>query len=114
MTQDHVQGLVLSQSVLDRLEKYPAEIQKKLGTEFDYLKAFVYHRLGMVAQAQHQRAAAEQSYQKALAIFIEFNDRYSQSHAYNMVVMVAEEQEQWQSAKDYFLKALKLWKEFSE
>ena len=39
--------------------------------------------LGMVAQEQRQWGQAEQYYQQALAIIVEFNDRYSQARIYH-------------------------------
>ena len=52
--------------------------------------AGTYHQLGMVAQEQRQWAQAEQHYQQALAINIEFNDRYSQADTYHQLGMVAQ------------------------
>ena len=43
--------------------------------------------LGMVAQEQRQWAQAEQYYQQALAIYIEFNDRYAQAATYHQLGM---------------------------
>src|SRR5436190_7887049 len=47
------------------------------------LSASVYHQLGMVAQHRRQWAQAEQYYQQALLISIDFNDRHAQAHAYH-------------------------------
>ena len=44
------------------------------------LKASTYHNLGRVAQEQRQWQQAEQYYQQALQIKIEFNDRYTGQH----------------------------------
>jgi tetratricopeptide (TPR) repeat protein len=68
--------------------------------------AFIYHQLGSVAQHQRQWAQAEQYYQQALQIYIEYNDRYQQAGTYHQLGQVAKEQQQWQQARDYFLRSL--------
>ena len=68
----------------------------------------------MVAQEQRQWGQAEQYYQQALAIKIEFNDRYSQASTYHQLGLVAQEQRQWGQARDYFLKALAITAEFDD
>jgi len=70
------------------------------------LKAVTYHQLGNVAEEQRQWQQAEQYYQQALQIFIEYNDRYAQASTYHQLGMVAEEQRQWEQAREYFLQAL--------
>lgn len=77
-------------------------------------KATIYHQLGRVAQAQRQWAQAEQHYQQALALFIEFNDRYSQASTYHQLGRLAEEQENWAAARDYLLKDLEISAEFDD
>ncbi len=57
---------------------------------------------------------AEQHYQQALQIKIEYNDRYSQAGIYHQLGTVAQEQGQWQAAYDYFLRALVIFVEFQE
>ena len=59
-----------------------------------------------MAQEQRQWEQAEQSYQQALQISIESNDRYSQASTYHQLGSVAEEQRQWDKAREYFLRAL--------
>ena len=53
----------------------------------------------MVAEAQRQWAQAEGYYQQALAIYVEFNDRYTQAAVYYGLGRVAEEQRQWAQAE---------------
>jgi len=65
------------------------------------LSASIYHQLGRVAQEQRQWAQAEQYYQKALEIYVEFNDRYQQAGTYHQLGVVAEEQRQWAQAEQY-------------
>jgi tetratricopeptide (TPR) repeat protein len=57
-------------------------------------KATTYHQLGMVAQAQRAWAQAEQHYQQALGVYIEFNDRYSQGSTFINLGEIALEQEE--------------------
>jgi tetratricopeptide (TPR) repeat protein len=82
-----------------RIRSFDEETSKKLS-------AGIYHQLGMVAQEQRQWAQAEQYYQQALQIKIEFKDRYEQARTYHQLGRVAEEQRQWPQARDYFLIAL--------
>lgn len=77
-------------------------------------KATVYHQLGRVAQEQRQWVQAEAHYQQALALKIEFNDRYSQASTYHQLGRVAEEQEQWQQAYGYYLKDCGITAEFKD
>jgi tetratricopeptide (TPR) repeat protein len=67
-----------------------------------------------VAQAQRQWAQAQQHYQQALAICVEYNDRYSQASTYHQLGMVAQEQQQWAQAREYFLTALSIGVEFKD
>jgi tetratricopeptide (TPR) repeat protein len=60
--------------------------------------ARIYHRLGRVAQEQRQWTLAEQYYQQALQIKIEFNDRPEQADTYQQLGIVAAEQRQWTTA----------------
>jgi tetratricopeptide (TPR) repeat protein len=78
------------------------------------LKASIYHQLGRVAQEQRQWEQAEQCYQQALDIKIEFNDRYSQASTYHQLGGVAQEQRQWEQARDFFLKGLEITSEFND
>ena len=73
-----------------------------------------YHQLGIVAQEQRQWEQAEQYYKEALAIYVEFQDRYSQARTYHQLGRVAQEQRQWAQARDYFLKALDTFAEFQD
>ena len=68
----------------------------------------------MVAQEQRQWAQAEQYYQQALAIYIEFNDRYEQAGTYHQLGSVAQEQRQWAQAEQYYQQALAIYIEFND
>ena len=70
--------------------------------------------MGIVAQELRDYAEARQNYQQALAIFIEFNDRYSQASTYHNLGRVAEDLEAFAEAKNNFLQALNLWLEFKD
>jgi tetratricopeptide (TPR) repeat protein len=84
------------------------------GAGLKRLSAIPYHNLGIVAQEQRQWAQAEEYYHKALEIYIEFNDRYSQAGTYNELGIVAEEQRQWAQAEEYYHKALEIKIEFAD
>ena len=77
-------------------------------------KAGTLHQLGMVAQAQRQWAAAEGYYKQALAIQVEFNDRYSQASTLGQLGLLAEAQEHWATAADYLLQALVIFRDFKD
>ncbi len=76
--------------------------------------AGIYNQLGRVAQAQRQWAQAQSYYQQALAIWIEFNDRYFQARTYHNLGVVAQEQRQWEQAQDYYQQALAIKIEFND
>jgi tetratricopeptide (TPR) repeat protein len=69
--------------------------------------------LGKVALAQGRWEQAEQYYQQALQIYIEYNDRYEQAGTYHQFGRVAEEQQQWEQAEKQFLQALQIFLDFS-
>ena len=68
----------------------------------------------MVAQEQRQWAAAEGYYRQALAIYVEFNDRYSQASTYHQLGRVAEEQRQWAAAEGYLLQSLEIFQQYQD
>jgi tetratricopeptide (TPR) repeat protein len=91
------------------------DAQTSLGHETrEKMKALVLHRLGLVAQEQRQRGQAEQYYQQALAILVEFNDRYEQASSYNQLGRVAQLQRQWRQAEQYYQQALAIKIEFND
>ena len=77
-------------------------------------EATTYHQLGVVAQEQRAWATAEQHYQQALAIFIEFNDRYSQASTYDQLGAVALAQREWATAEQHYQQALAIKIEFND
>src|SRR5262249_8780922 len=70
------------------------------------LKAGMLYNLGRMAQEQRQWEQAEQYYQQALAIKIEFNDRYEQANTYHQLGRMAQEQRQWGQAEQYYQQSL--------
>ncbi len=69
-------------------------------------KAISYHQLGMVAQKMREFAAARCYYQQALAIDIEFGDRYEQAITYHQLGRVAQELEEFAEARDHYQQVL--------
>ena len=59
------------------------------------LTAGTYHQLGSVAEEQREWAQATHYYQQALAIYIEYQDRYEQARTYHQLGRLAEEQREW-------------------
>jgi tetratricopeptide (TPR) repeat protein len=76
--------------------------------------ASVYHQLGYVAQEQRQWAQAEQYYQRALQIYIDFNDRSAQARTYHQLGCVAQAQRQWAQAEAYYQQALQIKIDFND
>jgi len=70
--------------------------------------------LGSVAQEQRQWQQAEQYYQQALQIFIEYHDPYAQATIYGQLGMLAEEQQQWMQARDCYLLAIKIFASYKD
>ncbi len=83
-------------------------VQKAAGS------ATIYHQLGMVAQEQRKWKEAEQYYQQALQLKIEYNDRYAQASTYHQLGIVAQEQRQWAQAEQYYQQALQIYIEYND
>src|SRR5439155_927516 len=116
--------------VIDNIATWQLELKQYTAAEASFLKALnillenkqydvndvnikknsaeIYHRLGRVAQEQRQWSQAEQYYQQALQIMIEYNDRYAQAKTYGQLGLLAQEQQQWSQARDYLLHALEI------
>ena len=67
-----------------------------------------------MAREQKKSQEAEQYYQQALEILIEFNDRYMQAKTYHGLGNVAKEQQHWEQSREYLLKALAIFAEFDD
>ncbi|MHB8600667.1 MAG: tetratricopeptide repeat protein, partial [Ktedonobacteraceae bacterium] len=82
----------------------------------DQIKQFsasIYHQLGYVAQEQRQWKQAEQYYQHALQLKIEYNARYEQASTYHQLGIVAQEQRQWGQAEQCYQHALQIYIEYN-
>ncbi|MDB9538037.1 tetratricopeptide repeat protein [Dolichospermum planctonicum CS-1226] len=77
-------------------------------------KANTYHQLGRVAEEMREYAQARDFYQQALAIKIEFCDRYSQASTYGQLGLLAEAQEDYTEARTNLQKALKIFIEYKD
>src|SRR5216683_6697870 len=78
------------------------------------LQATTYHNLGWVAQEQRKFEQAEQYYQQALQLMIEYNDRYKQAGTYQGLAAVAQEQRKFEQAEQYYQQALQLKIEYND
>ena len=120
VTEDLGRRFLLTKNFAQAEKSYHAALQSTLhGTpesepQRKRWQATHYHNLGAVAQEQRQWPQAEHSYQQALALKIEFNDRYEQAKTYHMLGIVAQEQRQWQQAEQHFQQALALKIEFND
>ncbi len=68
----------------------------------------------MVAQKLREYEQAQKYYQQALAIYIEYNDRYSQARTYATLGLLSEETEDIEEAKTNLLQALQIYVEFND
>ncbi len=73
---------------------------------FKKMNAGFYFQLGRVAQEQRQWQQAEQYYQQALHIYIQYNERDYLAFTYQQLGRVAQEHRQWERAEQYYQQAL--------
>jgi hypothetical protein len=71
------------------------------------LRTVIFNLLGRVAEEQGR-------FEKALEIFVEFNDRHSAAKIFCGLGMVAEAQCHFTEAEDAYMKALKIFVEFND
>ncbi|MDM8568486.1 tetratricopeptide repeat protein [Thiotrichales bacterium HSG1] len=119
-----VDGIATKQCFLKKYAEAEQSYQKALsiwltntGYNADEIKqksASIYHQLGVVAKEQRQWQTAKQYYQKALAIYIEFNDKSSQAGAYHNLGVLAQGQHQWSEAEHYYQNSLAIKIEFND
>jgi tetratricopeptide (TPR) repeat protein/tRNA(Leu) C34 or U34 (ribose-2'-O)-methylase TrmL len=76
--------------------------------------AVTYHHLGMVAQDLREYEEARNNYQQALAIKVEFGDRYSQAGTYHQLGRVAQELREYEEARKNYQQALAIKVEFGD
>jgi tetratricopeptide (TPR) repeat protein len=119
-----IDGIAIRQLLLKKYAEAEKSYQRALGLHegLTFLdtkpkamgRSSIYHQLGMVAQGQRKWQQAEEYYQKALEIKIEFKDRYSQASTYHQLGIVAQEQRKGQQAEEYSQKALEIYIEFND
>jgi tetratricopeptide (TPR) repeat protein len=103
-----------AESAYQEVLKLAAQIKHIDEKERSKLMAATYHNLGNVAQEQRQWEQAEQYYQQALQIKIEYNDRYAQAITYHQLGIVAQKQRQWAQAEQYYQQALQIKIEYND
>ena len=115
--QDQRRGLELGQAVLSHLERYPLD---KLAGALGYEFARVIDNIALRQLELKQYAAAEASYQKALAIWLENKSHNADeikkrsASIYHQLGAVAREQRQWQQAEQYYQQALQIFGEYDD
>ncbi|MEM8723021.1 MAG: tetratricopeptide repeat protein [Cyanobacteria bacterium P01_G01_bin.39] len=70
--------------------------------------ATAYHQLGIVAQQLREYPQAQNYYQQALEIKIEYGDRFSQASTLHHLGIVAQELREYPQAQDYYQQALEI------
>ncbi len=73
-----------------------------------------YHHLGIVAEELGEWDEAKNNYQQALAIDIEYGDRYSQASTYFQLGNVASRLREWDEARNNYQQALAIDIEYSD
>ncbi len=76
--------------------------------------ASTYHQLGIVAQQLREWEEARRNYQQALAILVEYSDRYSQASTYHQLGRVAQALREWEEARRNYQQALAIKIEYSD
>ena len=76
--------------------------------------ASTYHQLGVIAQELREYGEAQRNYQQALAICIEFGDRYSQARTYHQLGWLAQELRKYGEAQQNYQQALAICIEFGD
>lgn len=71
--------------------------------------AFVYHQLGILAQAQGKWKEAEEYYEQALQIKVDSNDRYGQASTYGQLGNLAQDQGKWGNAERHYQQVLQIY-----
>ena len=94
-------------SILTEFENLPQELKQNL-------TAGTYHQLGIVAQELREYAEARNSYQQALAIKVEFGDRYEQAGTYGQLGSVALALREYEEARKNYQQALAINVEFDD
>lgn len=77
-------------------------------------KAITYHHLGIVAQEQKEWMRSQSFYQQALAIKIEYDDRYGQASTFSRLGLLMPAQERWHEAARLLARGLAIFVEFED
>ncbi|PSB04110.1 hypothetical protein C7B64_05590 [Merismopedia glauca CCAP 1448/3] len=109
-TQDYSSARSTYLQLLESLEK----LQSLPDRERQLAIATTYHQLGSVAQELRQFEQANDYYQQALQIFIDFGDRFSQASTYFQLGRLAEEMGELEAAKANYLQDLQITAEFND
>ena len=101
------------QSYMKALEVYDLleNIEKR---QKQLWRATDFHQLGRIAQELRKYEEARNYYQQALAIKVEFGDRYSQANTYHQLGNVALELREYEKARNYYQQALAICVEFGD
>jgi tetratricopeptide (TPR) repeat protein len=94
-------------SILTEFENLPQELKQNL-------TATTYHQLGMVADELREYEEARKNYQQALAINVEFGDRYNQAKTYHQLGIVAQKLREYEEARNDYQQALAILVEFGD
>ncbi|MGK7898155.1 MAG: tetratricopeptide repeat protein [Xenococcus sp. (in: cyanobacteria)] len=87
------------------------EIEPKLK---QILLAGSYNDLGSVAEGSRQFGQAQDYYQQALKIYIEYDEHDRKAQIYHQLGIIAQQLWQFEQAQDYYQQALKIYIEYDE
>ncbi len=108
--QEYYTAKEIYKNILDLISQFNSieDIRKK-----SYLSS-TYHQLGIVAQQLREYSQAQDYYQQALKIKIEYGDRYSQASTLHQLGRVAEELREYPQAQNYYQQALNIKIEYGD
>ncbi|AFZ23169.1 Tfp pilus assembly protein PilF [Cylindrospermum stagnale PCC 7417] len=109
-TQDYQQARKSYQKNIESTQKLNGVSENQIKS----MLATTYHQLGIVAQKLREYEEARRNYQLALAIYIEFGDRYSQARTYHNLGYVAQELREYEEARRNYQLALAIYIEFGD
>ena len=101
----------------DYYQKAIELIQQLSGIEENQRQLFfstIYHQLGLVAYELREWEEARSKYQQALAIKIEYGDRYEQAGTYHNLGIVAQKLREWEEARGHYQQALAIKIEYGD
>ena len=92
---------------------YETELRLLRAADNRPLQGSAYHQLGRVAHEQRQYDEAEDSYRKALGIYLEYGNQEAAS-AYHQLGMVAQDRRRYDEAEDSYRNALSIYLDTGE